>query len=406
MYAGPIASRRRFSFWSFWAAVCCAGLLGAGQGRAEEGPPTLPPISPPPVTTAPVVKPAVHTASPTAPEWIQQAGCASCSSGMLGPHFGSGGCGANCYPGRRCDHECGSHQDNHIARIWNGFYECLCCPDPCYEPRWVTVANSAFYADQVRPITQMRLRWDAMRNGFFSDRAEVIHARADGKGKGPRTPPVVRFDKDEFAYYMEGATGRFGLFVEMPYRNLDREATGVEAGFMDMNIGTKSLLLDCELMQITFQFRTFIPTGSPGKGLSTGHVSLEPSLLSAIKLGPHTYLQCQAAYLIPIGGDQEYAGDVFHYHLSFNHVLWRPLTGVQIIGTAEFNGWSVLDGQYTLPTAAGGVPFDARGSLLSAGPGVRLVICDKIDFGVGSAFAITADKWAEQMYRAEFRWRF
>jgi hypothetical protein len=164
-------------------------------------------------------------------------------------------------------------------------------------------------------------------------------------------------------------------------------------------------------MQITFQFITFIPTGSPSKGLSTGHVSLEPSLLGALKLGPNSYLQCQSAYRIPIGGDKDYAGDVFHYHVSFNHVLWRPLTGVQVIGTAEFNGWSVLDGQYTanVVNAVGittPVAVEARGSLLSAGPGVRLVICDKIDFGVGSAFAVTKDKMAEQMYRAEFRWRF
>jgi hypothetical protein len=168
-------------------------------------------------------------------------------------------------------------------------------------------------------------------------------------------------------------------------------------------VGTKSLLLDCELMQITFQFRTFIPTGLAGKGLGAGHVSLEPSLLMAVKLAPHTYFQSQAAYLIPLSGDDDFAGDVFHYHLSLNHVLWQPLRGVQIIGTAEFNGWSVLDGSYT---AADGRPHDARGSILSAGPGIRLVICDKIDFGVGSAFAITSDKWADQSYRAEFRWRF
>src|SRR5262249_42476975 len=179
------------------------------------------------------------------------------------------------------------------------------------------------------------------------------------------------------------------------------------SGFADMNVGTKSLLLDCELMQIAFQFRTFIPTGQPSKGVGTGHVSLEPSLLMALKLGPNTYFQGQAAYWIPISGDPDYAGDVFHYHLSLNQVLWRPLTGVQVIGTAELNGWSVLDGAFTLPSPAGAVQMDARGSILSAGPGLRVVICDKIDFGVGTAFAITSDnKWADQMYRTEFRWRF
>jgi hypothetical protein len=44
--------------------------------------------------------------------------------------------------------------------------------------------------------------------------------------------------------------------------------------------------------------------------------------------------------------------------------------------------------------------------MASAGPGVRLFICDKIDLGVGTAFAFTTDHWAKELIRAEFRWRF
>jgi hypothetical protein len=44
--------------------------------------------------------------------------------------------------------------------------------------------------------------------------------------------------------------------------------------------------------------------------------------------------------------------------------------------------------------------------MVSAGPGLRLFICDKIDLGVGSAFAFTGTHWAEELIRAEFRWRF
>ena len=409
MNARPTVGTRGAPPWSLWAAVCCAGLLTAGPAPAQENRAAA--VAPPKALMLPAEPAPAPPVPKTSPDpGVEQASCKSCGSGHGGSLFGGGcgpgGCGAGCYPGRRCDHECGTHQGNAVARVWNGFYECLCCPDPCYDPRWVAAANSAFFADQVRPQTQMRLRWDAMRNGLFRDRAEFIHARADGRGKGPRTRPVTFFDNDEFSYYMEGATQRFGLFVEMPYRSIDPEFTPVESGFADMSVGTKSLLLDCELMQVTFQFTTFIPIGQASKGLGTGHVSLEPSILSALKLGPDTYFQCQVAYRIPIGGDPDYAGDVFHYHFSLNHVLWRPLTGVQIIGTAELSGWSILDGQYTQPVGTGGVPVDARGNLLGTGPGVRLVICDKIDFGVGALFAVTQDKLAEQFYRAEFRWRF
>jgi len=389
------------------AAAFALALFVSGAARAQS---TGPALSPPPRTLDLSKQTDMPTSAPASysPSGIQQVSCRGCTSGlhMASAGCGAGGCGAHCYPGQFCDHEPGQHEDTVIARIWCGFYECLCCPDPCYQPRWVAVANSAFFADQVRPATQMRLRWDATRNGLFRDRAEVIHARADGRGKGPRTPPVASFDMDQFYYYMEGATERFGLAVEIPYRAIDPEFTPIESGFADMNVTTKSLLLDCELLQVTFQFRTYIPIGQASKGLGTGHVSLEPSLLWALKFAPSTYLQGQAAYLIPIGGDEEYAGDVFHYHFSLNQVIWKPLLGVQVIGTAELNGWSVLNGLYTLPTAGGGTPVRARGHILSAGPGLRVVICDKIDFGVGTAFAATSDKWAEQMYRAEFRWRF
>jgi hypothetical protein len=44
--------------------------------------------------------------------------------------------------------------------------------------------------------------------------------------------------------------------------------------------------------------------------------------------------------------------------------------------------------------------------MVSVGPGLRLYICDKIDFGVGTAFALTGDHWEEELIRGEFRWRF
>jgi hypothetical protein len=35
-----------------------------------------------------------------------------------------------------------------------------------------------------------------------------------------------------------------------------------------------------------------------------------------------------------------------------------------------------------------------------------LVICDRVDFGAGTAFAVTGDRWAEELVRVEFRWRY
>ena len=38
-----------------------------------------------------------------------------------------------------CDSACG--------RFLNDVYNCICCPDPCYEPHWTALADSAFFVD-------------------------------------------------------------------------------------------------------------------------------------------------------------------------------------------------------------------------------------------------------------------
>lgn len=342
---------------------------------------------------------------------IRQVGCNSCGGGLPGSGCGigcvGGGCGSQCVPGRfNCCLDCTSGK-SCCGRFLNALHNCLCCPDPCYEGRWTALADAAFFVDAPRPITQMRFRWDSGFDMLFPDKAEYFWARADGGGRGPNPATPVRSLKfSELKLYTEAAAGRIGTFIEVPYREVEPDVPGVDkSGFADLNVGVKSLLLDCELLQIGFQFRTYIPTGSAGGGLGTGHVSLEPSLLAALKLTPTTYLQGQAAYWIPIGGDSTYQGPIFHYHLSLNQLLWKFCGDVQLIATAELNGWEIMGGAYTDPA---GLTQSAKdlGSIVSIGPGLRLVICDKIDFGVGTSFAVTEDRMAEQFYRAEFRWRF
>jgi hypothetical protein len=294
------------------------------------------------------------------------------------------------------------------------------------------LADAAFFVDAARPQTQMRLRWDSGFDLKQPDRAEYFWARErvnqlepngpctkHGFGKGPACIPRS-LDYEDLSLYMEGASGAFGAFIEVPYSEIEPESSAIspnpccnKSGFRDMTVGTKSLLLDCELVQIGFQFKTFIPTGDFTNGLGTAHVSLEPSILFALKLTNESYVQGQLAYWIPIGGDDLYQGNIFHMHYSYNRLLWCPMHDVQLVGTVEMNEWSILGGNYTNPdflVTAGGrtgpVPVSAVTSMFSIGPGARLFICDKIDVGVGSAFAVTGTHWAEELVRAEFRWRF
>jgi Putative MetA-pathway of phenol degradation len=356
-------------------------------------------------------------AAPVSP--ILQVGCPGCSAGGLlggGPDatglFASSGCGngcgGQCVPGRY--HECSPCEaTTKFGRFCCGLYECICCPDPCYEPRWKPLADAAFYTDSARPQTQTRFRFDGGLNIQRPDRSEFIWARADGGGRGPRSPgPLageVEIRRNVVTMYTEAATGNLGVIVEQPYVSIAPDQNNSAAGFGDMAIGTKTLLFDCELLQIAFRFKTYIPVGNFSKGLGTGHVSLEPALIVGLKLSGDSYYQGEISEWIPIGGDPAYAGAVLHTHSSYNHVLCRLLPDVPLIGTLELNSWTFQDGAFTDPVNG---PFQKSSgyTYASFGPGLRLFICDKADFGFAASYALTEKSWAKQLYTTEFRWRY
>jgi hypothetical protein len=290
-----------------------------------------------------------------------------------------------------------------------GLYEAVCCPDPCYEPKWIPLADAAFFTAAARPVTQTRFRGTLGRRLGTPDRAEWFWARADGRGKGPspRSPLLgeTRVDWNQFSVYTEAASGAIGVFTDIPYRSVSPDNAAFGAGFADMTVGTKSLLFDTELLQVAFQFATYIPVGNFRKGLGTGHVSLEPSVIAGLKLSPRTYLQVQVSEWIPIAGDPDYAGAVLHYHFALNRELCRPLPDVPVIGVFEMSGYSFQDGAFTDPfrgafQRAGGVTY------FTLGPGIRTSVCNRIDFGVGSAFSVGDPAAPRQEYRIEFRVRF
>ncbi len=337
---------------------------------------------------------------------------AQCCGGLLGPLLsggsggcangscGSGGCAnGQCVPGRKACAWC--NDDTAWGRFVGGVYTCICCPDPCYEPRWLDEANAAFFQDGARPVTQTRIRYDAAINYRFPDTAEFLWAKKGGKGP-PKAEDNV--DIDELTLYQETAAGNFSFFVEMPYRLVDPAVNEFHAGFADINLGTKSLLLDCELLQMAFQFRTYIPSGNFRRGLGTGHVSLEPSLLTTIKLTPTTYLQTQLAEWIPLGGDPDGEGAALRYCFSFDQVLWRAHNdGCMLIGTFEMNGVTFQEGQFTRPD--GTVEGASGHNIFLIGPGIRFSMCHKLDLGIGAGFSL-CDHGPEQLYRVEFRYRF
>ncbi len=314
--------------------------------------------------------------------------------------------GPGCVPGRtRCCSACNAK--TRWGRFWCAMYETICCPDPCWDPSYLPLADSAFFVPTARPTTTARYRWDAGYNLVYPDRAEWFWAQDNGSGLGPQ--PVSPYqgepsvDYDELSMYVETAIKGFALTVETPYRSVDPFTGGVQAGFGDIIIGTKSLIFDRELFQIAFQFRTFVPSGKALEGLGVGHISLEPSLIVGFNLSPASYLQGQIAQWIPLGGGS-YQGSILHYHFSYNHTLHYILPDVPLIGTLEANGWSFQDGSYTDPVL-GTLPANDH-TYLSAAVGLRMFVCEWLDAGAAANFAIGSPNWAEQLYRLECRVRF
>ncbi len=366
-------------------------------------PEPLPPLTVPPVVVAPPSPPR-PAPLPVAHHHLAKGerdafavgvpqGCATC--GKVG-----GGCN-QCEP---------FPQTGFASRLVGLMYETLCCPDPCYQPKWTPLADSAFFTDSPRPVSQMRVRWEYGHQARLLDRAEYFWARADGNGKGPRpegAPAVPVADYHELSQYTETAAGPgFSAFVTTPYRSVNPTFSDPpsSAGFGDISLGTKSVLFDSELFMLTLQFKTTLPVGQPAKGLGTGHLSLEPSLLFGLRTSPHSYLQGQVAEWIPLGGDPTYSGALLHYHLAYNHTLWQPIRAVQVVGTFEVHGWSFQDGGWTHPD---GTFRPASGTtIVQLGPGVRLFFCDKYDFGVGTNFGVMGLNSVLDTYRFEMRVRF
>jgi hypothetical protein len=406
----------RRAWWRPALAATLAAVLAAPAVAESAADPA------PANKTAAASTPTPNTPTPTQGDGLLQTGGGGILPGFLPPGDsdcgpggcgGPGGCDGCCYAGHKpCD--CCVNSDSCCGRFFGGLYECICCPDPCYEPHWVPLANAAFFVDGARPVTQMRFRGDFGWDLQFPDRSEFFWARSDGKGKGLGPVALIanqkianeRLDYQEGTLYTEAAIERLGVFVEVPYLHVSPDEFGTASGLGDINVGTKTLLLDCDLIQFTFQFRAFVPSGNFTRGLGTGHASLEPSFLMAIKLSPTTYFQAQTSYWFPIGGDSEFQGNVFHYHLSVNHLIWNCGHDIQLIATFEASGYEFTSGEFTDPLTLVPLHSTSVGSIFNIGPGIRLDVCDKIDFGVGTSFAITNDHLAEDLVRAEFRVRF
>jgi hypothetical protein len=330
----------------------------------------------------------------------------------------------------------------------------------------LALAAPGGYLDVPVPISTFRIRYDAAFNLNRPDRAEYFYGAwqelgfhphgiqgngvfFDPKAKGPDLLPT-NVDYQQPTAYMEFATPnhRWSGFVEVPYRFInfrdlqednpeseqkrnaaDQPAPGSKFfpepqgeneanpqtyfhGFSDINFGFKAALIASPNQFLTFQLRTYTPTGNASLGLGTGHFSLEPSLLYFRRFN-RLVLQGQLTDWVPIGGGE--AGNVFSYGAGLGYAVYQR-GNFAIMPVTEFLGWTVLNGFESifapisatpppgleLPTTHG--VQDASGNTIVNGKfGVRAIFENGSSLYFGYGRALTGTHWYTDIFRVEYR---
>src|SRR5262249_26828125 len=161
-------------------------------------------------------------------------------------------------------------------------------------------------------------------------------------GPGP-AQAETRVDYQDLSTYLEVTLVPWlSGFVEAPYRFLNPEVNGNTSGFADMNAGFKVGLVQAADGLVTFQFRTYVPTGDADRGLGTRHVSLEPALLVNYRLTESWLLEGELRYWVPVGGST-FAGDLIRYGLGVSYGQRCP-DRFWLSPVAEVVGWTALGG--------------------------------------------------------------
>jgi hypothetical protein len=262
--------------------------------------------------------------------------------------------------------------------------------------------SSVGYIDSAIPRTQLRLRVDAAYNDNRPDRVEFFYAKYSFLG-GPG-PPLAekRVDYQEIDPGVEYAfSDRFSIFADFPTLLTNPLSNANSTGFADMDAGFKYALVACDDRFLTFQLRTYIPTGDSRLGLGTNHTTLEPALLTYQRLTDRLALEAEFRDWIPLGGT-DLAGNVIRYGLGVSYDVYQG-DRLRVAPVTEVVGWTILSGKESIKTLI----LDASGeTIVNAKVGVRIDFGRYFDMYAGYGRALTGDVWYKDIMRFEFRLHF
>ena len=160
------------------------------------------------------------------------------------------------------------------------------------------------YIDRAIVGNMFRLRFDAAYGNPSPDRAEFFYAKCGCFGLGSDSPGPPRLETS-VDYQLIQADVEYVLcdgvsaFFKAPVRLLNPEQNDNTAGFGDLQAGFRLALWECCHRVVTFQLRTYVPTGDADRGLGTEHASLEPGLLWFKRLSDRLKLEAEFKRLDP-----------------------------------------------------------------------------------------------------------
>jgi hypothetical protein len=304
------------------------------------------------------------------------------------------------------------------------------------------------YIDNAIVGSQIRIRFDDAFDDQFPDRSEFFYAKCrcyrglqnapspvnqafDPKAPGPGlgVPKSINFQQ----LYMNveySLHRRFSAFAEVPIRWLQPQGFlpvpgppsmfppfSNQSGLSDVQAGFKFAAVASEGTYLTFQFKSYFPSGDASQGLGTNHYSVEPSLLLYHRFSERWTLEGQigdwhpigGSAGVPIAGSEGFAGDVFFYGVGPSYRLYRG-HHVGLAPVVELFGWHVLSGFQTQPVT-GNTDSTAASevsglNIVNLKVGVRTSIGFRNSFYVGFGQALTHDDWYKHIVRLEYRYSF
>ena len=266
------------------------------------------------------------------------------------------------------------------------------------------VATAPFILDIARPMRQTALRIDAAHGWGLPDRSEAFWARTIN-GLGPKLPERSVSYQD-IAYLTEVGGSGFSVRTVVPLRILDPEINSNTAGMGDMQLLTKTVLLNGKRWTLTQVNDVWFNTGAVKKGLGKGHISMAPGLATSFQWSDATCLHAQCKFEFPIAGDPIFSGPLLHWGFGMSH-LWYDSDAFAIIPTIETSFVSFLDGRATLFPVPATRNVDGE-TVSTLHLGVRTVHdtggdWGLLEFGLSGGFQVGGNGWYDSMLRFEFR---